>query len=113
MGSCQHSLFVGQSILYSLQVVLFESFIKLDDLRCHKPDHPSEMSIASLGAPPFPIDFPRLVESGIEPCHSNHFFMTFKLLNISTYLDQKIHCALLPDSFHRGKNVHLSLDLFL
>lgn len=111
MSSCQHSHFVRQSILHSLQVVLFESFIKLDDLRCHNPDHPSEMSIASLRNLSFPIDFPQLVKGRIEPCHSNHLFMTFKLLHISTYLDQKIHYVLLPNPFHQGKDLPLSLDL--
>ena len=111
MGSGQHSHFVRQSLLYSLQVVLFESFIKLDDLRCHNPDHPSEMSVASLRDLSFPIDFPRLVEGRIEPYHGNHLFMTFKLLNVSTDFDQKIHCALLPNSLHRGKDISISLNL--
>ena len=37
--------------------------------------------------------------------------MTFKLLNISTYLYEEIHCGLLPYSFQRGKDVHISLYL--
>jgi len=111
MSSCQHSHFVRQSVLCSLQVVLFESLIKLDNLRCHNPDHMPEMSIASLRDLSSPIDFPRLVEGRIEPCHGNHFFMTSKLLHISSYLDQKIHCALLPNSLHRGKDISISLNL--
>jgi len=113
MGGCQHSLFVRQSILSSLQIVLFESFIELDDLRCHQPYHASKMSIASLRDLPFPIHFPRLVESRIEPCHRNHFLMTLKLLNLSAHLDQKIGCTLFPNSFHRSKNIHIFLDLSL
>src|SRR5512143_3287759 len=48
MSCRQHSHFVRQSILGPLQVVLFESFVELDDLRCHQPNHPPEMSVSSL-----------------------------------------------------------------
>jgi len=58
-----------QSILYSLQVVLFEHSIKLNDFRCHQSDHPSEMSVASLG------DLP----SGIEVCHRDQLLIKTKM----------------------------------
>ena len=44
MSCRQHSHFVRQSILGPLQVVLFESFVELDDPRCQQPDGRSPYS---------------------------------------------------------------------
>ena len=37
-------------------MVLLESFVELNDLRCHHPDHPPEMPVASFGDLPSPIE---------------------------------------------------------
>jgi len=91
--------FCRQSILDSLQVVLFKSFIKLDDLRCHQPDHPPQMSIASLGRSSLSYLSSLIDREQDRALPSQSLFCDFQTVYISTYLDQKIHCSLLPIPF--------------
>ncbi|MEI7636908.1 MAG: hypothetical protein WCJ37_06340 [Syntrophus sp. (in: bacteria)] len=55
MGGSKNRLFIRESILSSLLVVIMETVIELDDPDRHEPDHSPEMAVPTFGDPALPI----------------------------------------------------------
>ena len=90
MGSGKDRFFERKPILRSFLIVVSETIIELDDPDGHEPDHPSKMTVPTLGNPAVLIMLAGLVYGRINPRHGNELFVIFELPDITSHLDEKV-----------------------
>lgn len=73
MGSGKDRFFEGKSILGSFLIVVSETIIELDDPDGHEPDHPPEMTVATLGNPALSVMLAGLVYRRSSPAKAMSF----------------------------------------
>ena len=90
MGSGKDRFFERKPILRFFLIVASETIIELDDPDSHEPDHPPEMTVATLGNPAVPIMLAGLVYGRINPRHGHKLFVIFELPDITSHIDEKV-----------------------
>ncbi len=66
MSCSDDSPSVGQSVVSSFKETSLKGGIDTNDINGHEVDDPSEVSVAPLGEPAFPLELARLVDGGVQ-----------------------------------------------
>jgi hypothetical protein len=110
VGSGENSLLEGKPVFDPFAVIDFEEIIELDNPERHEPDDPSEIPVAPLGNPAVPFVLAGLIDRRMETGHGNQLVVGFKILYLTSHLDQEFCGRLVPNPPGRGEDLDILLQ---